>query len=72
MKTYGGMEAYLHHALPRHSIEVTDQLHALDSLLQGYHPQYSFYRRWVGPRAGLDVEEKRKPFSQTLVHRCTD
>jgi hypothetical protein len=57
MKTYEGVEVQLHLSWPRHSMEVSGQLHTLSSLppketLPGTH--------WIGPRAGLDAVEKKR------------
>jgi hypothetical protein len=38
MKTYGGVEIYLHHSLPRNQLEVSGQLHAPAALPSGKEP----------------------------------
>jgi hypothetical protein len=35
MKTYGGVDAQLHHSRPRHWMEVSDQLRALVAFTPG-------------------------------------
>jgi hypothetical protein len=48
MKTYGRVEVYLHHSLPRHYMEVSGQLHTPVALPSGESPRYSLGRRLDG------------------------
>jgi hypothetical protein len=56
MKTYGGMEIWLHHSLLVHYLEVSGQLHASAAL----PPVFNGKRRLAGPQSwsGRYREEK--------------
>jgi hypothetical protein len=61
MKTYGGVEVWLHHSWLRHSMEASGQLHASAALPSGErYPGTHWTGGWVGPTAGLDTVEWRE------------
>jgi hypothetical protein len=47
-------------------MEGSGQHHAPSALPRGKSSQYPMDRGWIGPRAGLDAEEKRKIFCPCL------
>jgi hypothetical protein len=50
MKTYGGVDVYIHIFLTS-ALEVSGQLHAPAALPLGKSPRYPFYRRLGGPQS---------------------
>jgi hypothetical protein len=61
MKIYWEWRDSSTHSLPQHWMEVSGQLHAPATLLPGKEPPGTHWiGGWVGPRAGLDMVEKRK------------
>jgi hypothetical protein len=65
MKTYGGVEEYIHALSPSASIEVSGQFHAPAALPPWKEPLYTHWiGGWVGLRVDLDAVVKRKiPYS---------
>jgi hypothetical protein len=58
MKTYEGVEVYLHHSWLRHQIEVSGQLHTPVALPPGERtPGTHWIRGRVGSKSGLDAKE---------------
>jgi hypothetical protein len=51
MKTYGGVELYLHHSSPWSLIEVNGQFHALTALLTEKYFLYTLHRRLGGTQS---------------------
>jgi hypothetical protein len=59
MKTYRKVEVQFHHYLPWHRKEISGHLHARPIYSRGL-PDNPWIWGWVGPRAILNVMEKRK------------
>jgi hypothetical protein len=52
------------HSLPRHYMDISGQIRAQAALPRGKNPGALWIGGWIGPRASLDVSEKRKNIVQ--------